>query len=191
MYSDNSIQVLRDRIGFGNKINSSVPNISGFNLNGASLRTFSNFHKLVTVDNIFFSLEETLNESDFNAYLTQLRLDAVKTILSKIFDETKEYDPTVDYSEFIETRPEVFENSIGFFLACSVIEMMISSKRLNGHKRNVEVSYQQLKIELEGAVNDRGARISRGIKKELDFSIENAIAVIFDTSLKIKSERVW
>lgn len=190
-YTSENITVLKNRIGFGEKSEPSVPTIEDEIKIGTSERTFRAFHDLATVDNVFFSTKLEMNEADFNDHLDDIRLQAVKLVLNRIFDTNKEYDSSEDFSELITERPEIFENSIGYAVATKVIEQCISSERLNKEKRNTEMSYEKLKIELEGAFTSEGARISKGIKGEMNLAIERAIEVIFDPKPHVNSQKVW
>ena len=73
MYSLESISILKARIGFGS--DSTIPvTVSNNHKTGTSGRLFSFFHKLVTLDNLYATVEKiNLPEADFNAYLEQLK----------------------------------------------------------------------------------------------------------------------
>jgi len=189
MYSDAIINELVLRIGFGNgeKIT-----ISTANKTGTSGRLFSYFHQLATVDNIYSTTEKiAIVEADFNTYLEQLKIDGVKSILTAIFDRNKLYLSDFDYSGIISERIQLFDDAIGYAVAIAIIEQMVSSPRMNTEERNIEMTYQQLKIELEGARNEHNHVIALGVKAELISVIQNIKLVLFPNPASVSSKPVW
>ncbi len=188
MYSKEAIASLIDRLGFGK--GPSIP-IDESNSLGTSGRLFSYYHKLVTIKNIYETLEYiNSSEVEFNSYLQQLKTDSVKAILTEILNKNTSYQSTVDYSDTILKHPELFDDAIGYSVAICSIEQMITTTRINATVRKAEGAYQSLKIELEGLKVDGVVR-SVGIKSNLKTSIKKASSVIFPEQLIITSKRIW
>ncbi|WP_438423258.1 hypothetical protein [Aquimarina macrocephali] len=188
MYSESSILSLVDRIGFGDY---QLINIDDSNIRGASGRLFSFYHKLITVNNLYETVEEVnMRDNDFNSYLTQLKTDSVKAILADIFNKNRLYQTEVDYSDIIINQPELFDDAIGYSLAISGIQQMISTTRINSTVRKAEGAYQAMKIELEGLKVDGIVR-SVGIKSDLKKSIRNTSDIIFPDHIIVDSKQVW
>lgn len=188
MYSESSILSLVERIGFGQD---RLINIDDSNKIGKSGRLFSFYHKLVTVKNLYETVEEAnMKENDFNSYLTQLKIDSVKAILTDIFNKNMLYQNAFDYSDTIINRPELFDDAIGYSVAISSIQQMITSPRINATVRRAEGAYQALKIELEGLKVDGIVR-SVGIKSDLKESIQKVTEILFPDPLIVDSKSVW
>lgn len=67
-----------------------------------------------------------------------------------------------------------------------MIELFISTTRSNFVERNAKFAYQNLKIELEGARNERGYRVATGLKDKLNQSIKRASEIIFPIEIIIQ-----
>lgn len=190
MYSTDSIEALELRIGFG------VPNGVSITIDapiqeGTSGRTISGFHKLATIKNLYETVEVISMEGpSFNSYLSQLRKDAVKSVLVRILNQNKKYLDNEDYSGTIITKAELFDEAIGYAMAISAIEQFISTTRKNSTIRSLEGSYKMLKIELEGAKKD-GVVVAVGLRNLLNTSIKTCSDSIFPNPLKITSKPVW
>lgn len=179
MYSPESISTLKARIGFGS--DSTIPvTVSNDHKTGTSGRLFSFFHKLVTLENLYATVEEiNLPEADFNAYLEQLKQDAVLSVLTRILNLNKEYLDDFDYSDTLINRPQLFDEPIGYTLAVSALEQMVSTSRVNDNERTANLAYQKLKIELEGIIDDNGKLHAKGLTRALYSSIKKAEDIIF------------
>jgi len=192
MYSSASISILEERIGFGRADLEDVT-VDPQHLVGTSGRTLPYFHRLATLKNIYKTVEKpTMDSAEFNAYLEQMKVDAVKHVLSAILDRHRLYVLERDYSDIIIGRPELFDGAVGYALAISAIEQMVSTSRSNYIETSAKLSYQQLKMELEGVVDDAGRVRSVGLKQELHHSIRQAIRAIFKEGVKIfDASDVW
>jgi len=185
MYSSDSILILKNRIGFGNGSGVDVT-IAPEHIIGLSGRTFGYFHKLVTIQNLYSTTDQIdMIESDFNNYLNQLKTDAVLASLTSVLNQNKMHQNSFDYSGVIISQPEVFDNVIGYTLAISAIEQMVSSSRLNEKQRNASLSYNQLKIELEGITDDSGRVLAKGLSSKLTVAIRKATDIIFPNPITI------
>jgi len=191
MYSTDSIEALELRIGFG------VPNgvsisVDASNQTGTSGRTISGFHKLATIKNLYETVEVVdMVGPSFNSYLAQLKTDAVKAVLVRILNQNNKYLDSEDYSGTIISKAELFDEAVGYAMAISAIEQFISTTRKNSTVRSLEGSYKMLKIELEGAKNNKGAVVAVGLRNKLTTSIKTCSDSIFPNPLKITSKQIW
>ncbi|MFC5046901.1 hypothetical protein [Aquimarina hainanensis] len=126
----------------------------------------------------------------FNEYLKQLKTDTVYFVLGRILDTHEDYQYEKDYSKLIIERPQIFDDAIGYRVACKSIEQMISTNRRNATVRQAEGAYQALKIELEGLKVDGDVR-SVGIKSDLRNAIRKAQKVIFPKRIIIDNAKIW
>ena len=177
MFDQASIELMINRIGFGvpeSEILGDVT-VSQENMVGTSGRTFRGFHQLVTLGNIYETTNEPMmNDEEFNAYLNLIKIDAIKSIGSRLLIDIK-LCPGINYSDLVLNKPELFEDAYGYAVAYACIEQMISTTRSNNKERNAKMAYQQLKIELEGMRNDNGYYVAQGISNNLTSAI-NIIA---------------
>jgi hypothetical protein len=192
MYSQESIDALETRIGWSD-LSSDLPfELSEENKTADSGKTFNWYHSLLVFDNIYSSVPEVnMEEEDFNEYLSTIRKQAVTSVLSSILDNHVDYDPTKDYSNIITNRPALFDDAIGYSVAIKMIELFISTSRSNSNERSAKMSYQTLKIELEGARNDNGHFVAKGLVYKLDQSIRKAQKIIFPVTRIVTSKPIW
>lgn len=187
MYNQNSIDALESRIGFGTM---EIPVIvSPTNQVGDSGRFITWFHRLANLENIYETVNEvSMTEIDFNAYLEQMKLDAVKHVLSQVFDENTRQCFSKDYSQIIIDRIALFDEAIGYTMAVTALEQMVSTTRSNDEERNARRSYGNLKMELDGATDVNGNVVSKGIKHYQYHSIRNVINVLFPDPLTVNNQ---
>ena len=191
MYSDDIIQTLEKRIGFGD--DGSLPITVDADLQeGTSGRTFSYFHKLVTLPNLFATVPFIdTTEPEFNYFIRQLIEDSVKGALTSVLDQSVDYVDSKDYDKIIEDKISLFDEIIGYTLAITAIEGMISSNRKNDEERNVSLSYSQLKMEIEGVRSDNGHIVSQGLTRKLHHAIRKARLIIFPNPVIVTSRKIW
>lgn len=127
----------------------------------------------------------------FNSHLLQLKTDAVKSVLVRILNQNNMYLDSFDYSGTIITKSELFDEAVGYTMAISAVEQFISTTRTNSTVRSIEGSYKMLKIELEGAKNNKGAIVAVGLRNKLTTSIKKCSDSIFPNPLKITSKPIW
>jgi hypothetical protein len=192
MYTQEAIDVLINRIGWSD-LSSGLPfDLSMENLKADSKKKFNWYHPLVLVDNIYAAVPlVNMSKDDFNNYLKEIKSQAVYSALTSILDTHVDYDPTFDYSNVIIGRPSLFDDAIGYRVAISMIELFISTTRSNSEERSAKMSYQALKVELEGAKNDNGHFVAKGIIFKLEKSISKAISVIFPLKIIVKNGNAW
>lgn len=191
MYSQEAISFLEARIGFGD-LNVSGVAVDAAHKAGTSGRILTYFHKLASLHNIYHTVDKAgMTTDELNAHLTQLKADSVRAVLAAILNKNKLYRDDFDYSGTITSKPEIFDDAIGYSLAIAVIEQMASSTRSNKEGNEAKLSYQQLKIELEGIIDENGRVRAKGLNRELVSSIRAASKVIFQESLTIESGNFW
>lgn len=183
--------MLEKRIGFGSDEPIPLTLDAGLTI-GTSGRTLPSFHHLATLKNLYYTVPKIAIEKEvFEETLAQLRTDAVKSALTSVLSQSVDYKQETDYDTTIESKIELFDEIIGYTMAIQAIEMMVSSNRKNDDERNINLTYSQLKMELEGVRNDNGHIISQGLKRELIFAIRKARLIIFPQVIIVTSEKVW
>lgn len=192
MYSQEAIDALINRIGWS-ELSSGLPFVlSDANKTAESGKMFNWYHSLVLVDNIYAAVPEVeMEEEEFNEYLSEVRKQAVLNVLSSILDTHEDYVPDQDYSDIIIQRSIIFDDSIGYLVAIKMIELYISTTRSNFNERSAKMSYQALKVELEGAKNDNGHFIAKGITYKQEQSIKKAQKILFPYKVVVNGPSVW
>ena len=193
MYSEEIIQSLTERIGFGSpQEDSFVLAISEAIQNGASGRIFKSFHSLVTLENIIAAIEkQNSNAEEFEALLNEYRKGAVLEVLSLILDSHQDYVSNDSYDAIITQNVTLFDNAIGYKVAVMVIEMFMSTKRSNIVERNAKLSVSNLKLELEGYRNDSGVLVAKGLVHKFENAIKTAQKKIFPFRLTVEDSNAW
>jgi len=193
MYSDISIETLETRIGWEKSLDTDLAiELDEEVLTADSGRKVNSFHQLVTVDNVYAAVNKIDMEADeFNGFLSTVRKQSVEEILTLIFDMHTSYDDTVDYSNLIISKPRLFDDAIGYSIAIKMLELFISSSRSNLLERNSKLSFQNLKLELEGVRNDKGFYVAKGIEYKFRMAITKAQKVIFPFEVLVDSKPVW
>lgn len=193
MYSQEALQVIASRVGFRQALdNTGVIQIGESISSSESSMEVTNFHQLASVENIYSAVSVVNMEMDaFNAFLSSMRLKAAKSIINQILEKHEEYNPEIDYSDLLLEKKHLFDDALGFTLAVKVLELFVSSNRKNLTERNSSLSFQSLKIELEGAKNDRGYTVAKGIEYKRFKSIQEAKVLIFPQPTGITGSNNW
>jgi len=96
-------KALFGRVGWKKQPNSFKYDLSADNIKSLSGRNFQSFHKIVTLKNILYCIEdENADSEEFNEYLKDLQNDAILACLSGIFNE----DELLEQSFIIDNRTE-------------------------------------------------------------------------------------
>ena len=193
MYSDLSISILEQRL-FWNKSQNPEFTIAldGSNATGTSGKHFQGFHNLVSVENIYDSVPNTtMTEIDFNAVLTDIRKQAVLQSLTDIMDRNTLYLVDTDYSETILKNTSLFDNAIGYKVAVSVLEMFMSTSRINITERNAKLAASNLKLELEGFTNENGHVVAKGVRSYYYAAVKAASKKLFPLLPIVDSKKIW
>ena len=193
MYSELSIASLVTRIGWEKPLDTAFAiEIDEEVLSADSERKVNSFHQLVTVENVYAAVPEIdMEVVSFNDFLSSIRKQSVMEVLTAVFDQHTSYDEVVDYSQIIISRPRLFDDAIGYCIAIKMLELFISSGRKNLADRNAKLSFQSLKLDLEGVRNDGGFYVAKGIKYELKAAITKAQKVIFPLEAIVKNGNSW
>ncbi|HEX8576974.1 MAG TPA: hypothetical protein VF677_11835 [Flavobacterium sp.] len=193
MYTQESISFLLNRIGWGRPLQSGlVPAISSENLLANSGRTVSSFHQLASVENLYNNISEVnANEVLFNEFLADMKRQSVVEVLTSILDQHFLYQEEIDYSETIIQKARLFDDAIGYSIAIKCLELFISSTRSNASERSNAFSFQTLKVELEGARNDNGHFIAKGIIYKKERAILKAQRIIFPDPIVVIGDSIW
>ncbi len=193
MYSEESILKLSERIGWEQALNSDLGiEVDSDNVKADAGRKVNSFHQLATVENIYSAVSETmLSELDFNAYLKSLREQCVREILTAIIDQNVLSEEIVDYSSVIDSKPRIFDDAIGYSIAIKCLELFVSSARKNLVERNAKLSFQNLKMELEGVRNENGHLVAKGLIMRKEYAIRQAQRILFPQKIIIDGTANW
>lgn len=193
MYSQEIIQSLTERIGFGLPVEDGFAlNISDAVQNGTSGRFFKSFHSLVTVENIIAGIENNQpTEQEFESVLNGYRQAAVLEILNVIMDQHPDYIPKNSYDAIITENVVLFDNAIGYKVAMMVIEMFMTTKRSNIVDRNAKLAVSNLKLELEGYRNDSGVLVAKGLVHKFENAVKLAKNKLFPFKVVVNDGNAW
>lgn len=119
-----------------------------FKVTGAdpvSKRYFEGEHSIVTLTNIK-DCQPTPNitDVDFNEYLLQLKTETVYQLLADIFVSDTIPDALLD------CYPALFDNALSLLMTVKVIELIVTSQRLNKSKRISDKAISQIHFDLNG-----------------------------------------
>ncbi|OIQ22199.1 MAG: hypothetical protein BM557_02145 [Flavobacterium sp. MedPE-SWcel] len=188
MYSQEAIDVLVNRIGWSDLSSDLSIDLSVENKTAESGKTFDWYHSLAQIGNIYSAVPKVnMDSEDFNELLLDLKKKAVSSTLTSILDKHYRYDFNKDYSNEIIDKASLFDDVIGYTVAIKVIELLISTNRKNAEERNASMSYQTLKVELNGAKNEGGHYIAKGIYFELSQSIKKAQRSLFPFEVIVRN----
>jgi len=201
MYNETSIQLLTDRIAWEIPMQPNTEiTLSTENVEGVSNRFYSSFHPLAIVENIHqLVVNKDIVNDDFNDFLYKLKKDCALEVLNKVFDNnpyarvasTEEWislNYKSDYTSEISDKVSLFDDCLGYAMACKCLQLIISSTRSNNTQRKTNDTYNELKIELDGLMNQDGVVVAKGLKGEYALAIANTIQVLFPIKSRFKSK---
>lgn len=193
MYPESSKILISKRVGWSVPTNSLFSiEISKDNQIATSGRFVNSFHQIANIENLFHLVEENFtDELAFNDLLDSMRLQCAIEVMNKILDQHVDYDFDKDYENIIDKYRSLFDEPLGYLLAIKCIETFVSSNRSNYIERNAKLSFEMLKIELEGVKNEQGFVISQGLNTKFYTSIKKAQKIIFPSKIEIFGDRVW
>lgn len=192
MYFASAIQALVERISWKKALETDYPELDETNLTGESGRNFQSFHQLAIVENIYDAVSQVeMADDDFNAYLSDLREQAVLSILPEIMDKNSKYESSKDYTQVIIDNARLFDDAIGFKTAIMALELFMSTTRSNLAERNAKLAVSNLKLEVEGFRNDNGVLVAKGITQKLEKAIRIASNRIFPNEIIVTSDKIW
>ena len=193
MYNELAISTLEKRL-FWNKSQNSEFTIALdlSNATGTSGKHFQGFHNLVSIENVYNSVPDTaMTEIEFNAVLTDIRKQAVLQSLTDILDKNTLYLVEKDYSDTIINNASLFDNTVGYKVAVSVLEMFMSTSRINFTERNAKLAASNLKLELEGFTNENGHVVAKGIRNYYYAGVKAASKKLFPLFPTVNSNKIW
>jgi hypothetical protein len=193
MYNEQSISSLETRIGWERSLDTDFEiELNEEVLTADSERKVNSFHQLVIVDNIYAAVQEVdMEAAKFNGFLASVRRQSTIEVLTSVFDKCELYDEDVDYSDTIIKRPKLFDDAIGYSMAIKMLELFMASPRINAQEINTKMSFNALKIELEGVRNDGGFYVAKGIKYELKTAITKTQRILFPIIPLVKKGPSW
>lgn len=193
MYCESSKILISKRVGWNIPTDSLFSvEISEDNQTATSGRYVNSFHQLATIEHLFFTINESkTGEEEFNIALGLMRKEAAIEVLNKVLDQHQDYDFEKDYDSEIQKYQSLFDEPLGYLLAIKCIELFVSSSRSNAVERNSKLSFQMLKMELEGVKNDNGHCISEGLNSKFYTALKNAQKKIFPKQIEIIGDSVW
>lgn len=193
MYSEVAINTLLKQIGWSDVLSSGLPISIEDDLKlSESGRTFESFHPLVDLENIYASVPEIIiDEEKFNAYLKEVAKNNVLNVVNKIMNQNTNYNDSFNYDATIETKKHLFVEAIGYSVVVQMIELFLTTNRRNFFERNAKDAVVRLKMDLEGAKNERGHKIAYGLKDQLRFAVNNASDIIFPQQAIVDSKPIW
>ena len=122
MYLETAIEELTERIRWADPEEPNFPlTLDLSNRTGTSGRTFKSFHQLVTVENIYAALSNSNpTAEEFNAILSDIRKQAVLSIVPLIIDKSINSVFRTDYTDLI------IDNSVLFDALCRLLSEIVS-----------------------------------------------------------------
>jgi hypothetical protein len=191
MYSQETINLFNNRIGWSVPTDLPVAIDDEIELPLTVLK-FNGFHGLVSLSNLIHTVDESLTGvEEFNKLLLELRNQCILFSLTWILDKHPDYVDNESYDAIILQKAKLFEEVIGLLMAIKVLELYMSSNRSNYIERNAKLSYQNLKIELEGIKNDNGHQMAVGIRQQLQKAVKDAQKAIFKNAPSVEYIEFW
>lgn len=159
MYNQATIDILIDRVGWVNPIDSTFPfAFEPRNIASTSGRDFQFYHGYVTAKNIVSIFpNKNVTDLEFNQYIYDLRVQSVLDALYLVIDSNPNYDPTFDHDTYISERLNLFDEVIGRVHTLKVLSLLRNSIRSNRIERinaeGLEVDLKEQESKLSGAVS--------------------------------------
>lgn len=193
MYTEQVISTLINRIGWDKSLNSETNIIvDSVNMTATSERKVNTFHSLASVENIYSAVSEVnMTQVKFNEFLFSIKMQSVREVVSAMLDQHHLYDETFDYSSVILSKVRLFDDPIGYTIAIKILELFVASARINATERSNSMSFQMLKVELEGAKNENGHLVAKGIIAKKELVIRKAQRILFPDPITIQSISLW
>jgi hypothetical protein len=96
-----------------------------------------------------------------------------------------------DYSDIVITNPVLFEDAVGYKVAISVLELFISTERLNTTERAAQMAISSLKLEIEGWKNESGITVANGLGQKLNKAVAMASNKLFPINVTVQNGKSW
>lgn len=159
MYSQGTIDILKDRVGWINPIDSTFPFVfEPRNKISTSGRDFQFYHGYVTGKNIVAILpNRNTTEAEFNQYIYDLRVQSAMEALYLVIDKDVNYDPTENHDLYVNDHIRLFDEVVGILHALKVLSLLANSIRSNRIERinaeGLSVGIKSLEDKLSGAIS--------------------------------------
>lgn len=204
-YDSATVDYLIDRLGWENAVPPSSIVVSAENHTSTSGRYYDEFFKMSIVENIEAAIHNSdATELTLNEFLFKLKKEAVMNMLDRVFDSNERAFYKTgnggcvvdisgkDYSAIIPTKGRLFDAAIGYSMAKSVIQLLLTTGRENGTNRDNKFDYNYLKGELEG-LKDENGEVFKGINGYLNIEIGKIINILFPkrSTPILTAPRVW
>ena len=167
MFSETNIQDIKDRLGWSEfEKELYVDKLSTANLSKTSGLTFNNFHKLVTLENIFMCQpDKDITDNRFNSYLEELLDNVIREILTEVFVLDSRAEKNKDYTTVISSMVSggIFDRCVGYCHAVKVLELFTATTRSNRIETIAGHNYANLMSELKGYSTKDGVLVSKGL----------------------------
>lgn len=189
MYYSEAISNIEERIRWNEALDSEFAiELSDINKSGTSGKHFQSFHHLVNIAYIYDALPDIdMDADEFNLILTDIRKQAVLQVLTDIIDKHPSSLPTTDYSSMILSNVFLFDNAIGYRVVIAVLELFMSTSRINIVERNAKLAMNSLKLELEGFKNDGGHVVAVGARRYYSDAVKDAARKLFPKRVIVQS----
>lgn len=199
MYSDTAIQSLTNRGAWAAPVPPTNKSLTAENAVSSNGRLFTSFHSLCTVENVEAHMiissaasgyEELVTNEQLNNKLTEIRDQAARKVLSRVFDTNgsaqvtrtafgyRRYSGGYDYTVTITTRIANLDDCFGYQVAYDTLELMLTTQRSN-HKERGSAQAGAIMAAQRGYRNAEGQLIEDGILQKLENAYQTAISLFF------------
>lgn len=191
MYSQEIINTLISTIGWSAESDLPIVLLPE-TINSGAIRKYNFFHGLISLSNLFYTVDSELMEDiKFNNFIKELIGNCAISAVSSVLDRHSDYDAKNSYDSTIQEKLVLFQDVLGYMVAIKCMEIYMSSSRSNAVERNAKLSFQNLKIELEGLKNENGHQVSTGLRQQLNKVIKDAQKAIFPYSPTVEAIDFW
>lgn len=161
---------------------------------------------MAIVENVWYSINnKDATQDTLNDELYRLKKEAVLHALSLIFDnnerayykicgDTRKDISGTDYSSTITSMDRLFDNVIGYSIACKTLELLITNSRSNGTERSDKWNWQTIKAELGGVKDEYGKTITIGLYSLRSKYVGTIIDILWPGNVgkpTLTGRRVW
>lgn len=189
MFTPTTVKYVTDLVGWDSPADASIV-VDPTNLESTSGRIFNSFHALVIAENVKETTKK-INPSnvELNEVLFEFKTQGALETLNKIFDNSEDYNPDLDYQKTIERYRGLIVEVMGLAVAKIVLNSMMHSQRINNTER--QAKYSMLKVEVEGFRTNEGTLISKGVLARFEDAVCNAKRIIFPFRVEIYGDDEW
>lgn len=200
MYSTDSITALSRRGHWAPPIPPTSKILTTENATSTSGRLFTSFHALCTVENVegtmpisnaASGLDELVSNEQLNAKLSEIRTQAAIKVLNRVFTNNPlaQYrynglgyrvdNSGYDWSVSITTRIANLDDCFGYQVAYDVMQMMLTTQRLNGRERSIAQA-GEISAQMQGYRRGDNVFVD-GVLQKLEDAYATAIGLFFES----------